>query len=691
MSYEPHLITPFVNSGLSQYFKPFNIGNTAFPKLENAYAWRGSVKKREGYKLFKSLPAADKPVQGITTWINPASLANTSVVFSLTKAYYYNSGTAAYENISFLAGGPGTAFSFGNGANDYFWTTNFAGSLWVTNGLRRVIATEPAIEKGIMFWNGIPGSLGVSGGWSNHQPKVNDPGGGNETYLNGCVILIPYKGRLVALNTLEGKQDGTTTPQQTFSNRARWCQLGTPYLQTSATYVPPPPFDTPGAPDNDSWRSDIPGRGGFIDADTSERIVSAAIVRDTLIVFFQRSTWRLTYTGDQILPFIWERLNTNYGSESTFSSISFDEAILTFSRFGWIGSTTNDVQRVDQDIPDQSFSVEAADGSFTGLNRVQGIRDYYRQMAYWTFPPLAEDKATEIYAYNYIDKNWSLFKPTDPIRVFGNYYSNDDVVWSSLSKATDIWKAFDDPEDNVWENLGTAQNFGFPFILGGDADGNLFQMFEFNGNVSDTDNNAVFNFDITTKRLNPYLQEGHKCRLGYVDIYASTAIGGQITVNHFVDDMGTSIFSRKVNLYPVGVYVITSITPGVTTTIITADANNVTVGEAVNISGIVGSVGDILNNTAPIAIAINIVTNEITFNVDTTGTAYVEGGYIWCKEQVWTGSANYKRVYLGAIGHMHQLQITLSKDQLLDTNAGTATPEIQALVLWTRRQGLIRG
>ena len=223
----------------------------------------------------------------------------------------------------------------------------------------------------------------------------------------------------------------------------RWSQLGTPYLRTSATYVPPAPFNTPGAADDDAWRSDIPGRGGFVDADTSERIVSAAIVRDTLIVFFERSTWRLTFTGDTILPYIWERLNTNYGAESTFSAVGFDEAILAFSRYGWIGSTTNDTQRIDQDIPDQSFTVEAADTSFTGLNRVQGIRDFFRQMAYWTFPPLAQDQATQIYAYNYIDKNWSIFTPTDPIRVFGSYFSNQDVTWSTLNTADDTWANYD--------------------------------------------------------------------------------------------------------------------------------------------------------------------------------------------------------------------------------------------------------
>ena len=40
-----------------------------------------------------------------------------------------------------------------------------------------------------------------------------------------------------------------------------------------------------------AWRQDVPGRGGFIDAPTEERIISAGFVRDMLIVLFEFSTW----------------------------------------------------------------------------------------------------------------------------------------------------------------------------------------------------------------------------------------------------------------------------------------------------------------------------------------------------------------------------------------------------------------
>lgn len=170
---------------------------------------------------------------------------------------------------------------------------------------------------------------------------------------------------------------------------------------------PPGPFSN----DINAWRSDIPGKGGFNDADTSERIVSATIIKDTMIVYFQRSTWRLRYTGSEILPFIWERLNTQLGSESPYSTVAFDEVGITFSRYGWIAADTNDVARIDLDIPDDSFKFEGVNIGLSGLNKVQGIRDYYRNFAYFSYIPLNQSTTTQIYAYNYIDKSWTIFQP----------------------------------------------------------------------------------------------------------------------------------------------------------------------------------------------------------------------------------------------------------------------------------------
>jgi hypothetical protein len=638
MTYTPHLIAPFKN-GLVTYFKPWIIGDDAFPSINNAYTWRGSVRKREGYHLFAQLPGGDLPVQGLKNWIDPATLTLSSLAYSLTKTYLYNTGLQSYVDITFLANPAATPFSWTNDKFQYFYTSNFASSMWSTNNL---------VADHIRFWNG-----NATAGWSIHRPTVN-----GTTTLDASLLILPYKGRLVALNTTEGGSN--------FASRARWAQVGSPYssnvpgvtitniaagattvvsvadtsgftiglpagvtlvvgsiasllnfnqftvlainpgvsvtldvnttglayisggiLQGAGTTVPPSPFQI----SIFGWRDDIPGRGGFVDADTSERIIGAEIIKDILIIFFQRSTWRLRYTGNEILPFIWERLNTQYGAESTFSTIPFDDAALAFSRFGWIGSTTTDVSRIDMSIPDSSFSVDSFDKSLKGLQFIQGTRDFYKQFAYWTFPnqglqPVNDD-ANQIYTYNYVDKTWSIFTPSTGINVFGTYFEQINKTWSSLSAADNTWNDFSSVNDK-WQLFGSSQNIGFPNIIAGDDMGNIYTMFSFQNSDVD-DNNTNFGFSIFTKRINPYIQQGKKCRIGYVDVYCTTENGGEFTFNHYIDDQQVPTFTRTVQMGQRSNVNISNVVVGsVLTTITTETPHGIVTGRRVTITDVVG-------------------------------------------------------------------------------------------------------
>lgn len=690
MGYEPRLIAPFDNSGLKKWYKPWIIGPTAFPQLADAYARRGVVRKREGFRLLAALPAGDKPVQGLKNWVNPATLNESLIAFSQTKSYLFNDGSQTFGDITHLS--DTTAFTFGNGANDYFWSSNYAGSMWVANGKGLTTAAPfPTPANGIFYL-----TVNADNSWNIHQPAINAAA---TSFLNGCLIILPYKGRLMTLNTIEGNASGTTN--QSFSNRARWSQIGTPYNTTGGGHAtsPPAPFGT----DNTSWASDIPGKGGFIDADTSERIVSAAIIKDTLIVFFQRSTWRLRYTGNEVLPFIWERLNTQYGSESPYATVSFDEAALTFSRYGWVASDTNDVARIDLDIPDDSFAFEGTSLMLSGLNKVQGIRDFYRNFAYFTYIPIGQSTSTQIYGYNYIDKSWTIFNPQTgtsgnstplAINTFGNYRNTaGDFTWAVLNSSTDTWVDYNDQND-VWFNFGAGQNIDFPYILGGDLNGNVYLMFEFFQQPT-SDNGTNFNFSVFTRRFNPYFDQGQKCRLGFVDLYCTTMPGGEITVNHYVDDQQSPIFTRTVEIFSRGVISISNIATGATTTITTTSDHGLSVGEFVTISDIIGSVGRVLNNqtfkvgSTPTTLTFTIQ-NNAGVNIDTTGFVYGSAGFAYNGDLI-QGDTHYTRIYLGAVAHMHQLQFTLSTAQVQDVVKGVAQFEMQGLVIWTRPTGRIRG
>ena len=179
--------------------------------------------------------------------------------------------------------------------------------------------------------------------------------------------------------------------------------------------------------------------------------------------------------------------------------------------------------------------------------------------------------------------------------------------------------------------------------------------------------------------------------MGYVDLYCTTMPGGEITVNHYVDDQQTPIFSRTVEIFSRGVVLITNIeaTSATATTITTDTAHNLAEGQLVTFASIVGTVGRVLNDETFVVASVTNTT-EFVINQDTTGYDYVQEGYIY-SGVLPQGDAHYTRIYLGAIAHMHQLQFTLSPAQLADPVKGAAQFEMQGLVIWTREAGKIRG
>src|SRR5690606_29301889 len=141
----------------------------------------------------------------------------------------------------------------------------------------------------------------------NFKPAIN-----GTDFLLTARILVVYKKRLLALNTFEGPNAGGSNNYQ---NRARYARIGNP-LEASA------------------WREDIAGAGNSIDCPTSEAIITCEFVRDRLIVYFERSTWEIAYTGNQIYPFVWQKINTELGAESTFSIVPFDKVALAIGNVG---------------------------------------------------------------------------------------------------------------------------------------------------------------------------------------------------------------------------------------------------------------------------------------------------------------------------------------------------------------------
>ena len=172
------------------------------------------------------------PCMGLRTYESSVFINNEQLIaFDTIYAYKFTGG-------QFFELSPGTTWTgldfnffwstnyFQNANGDLFWVTNFSGP-----------TGDP-----IRYWD--------SNAWTDFAPALNNPA---TDFLQQSLILIPFKDRLLALNTYEG---ATLAGSTNFPQRIRWSWNGDP-LNASG------------------WRSDTTGFGGFRDIPTNEEIISA--------------------------------------------------------------------------------------------------------------------------------------------------------------------------------------------------------------------------------------------------------------------------------------------------------------------------------------------------------------------------------------------------------------------------------
>lgn len=374
--------------------------------------------------------------------------------------------------------------------NNFFWTSNWDGITpnvvtMFTSNFFAAIGAALVTDDPIWTFNSTTGWLPLS---YSPDPVVNptniqpltvtrtvQPATGTNpqipaNYVQTARIVLPFKDRLVLLNTIENNANGAvigahpitpvnylTSTNTSYVNRARYSHNGSPFstnawLEKNQIYNP----GGTGVVVGDG--------GGYVDAPTEEAIVSAEFIKDRLIVYFERSTWELAYTGNQILPFVWQKLNTELGSESQESSVAFDTEILTIGNTGVHACNGSNVRRIDTLIPDEIFKVR--DKSL-GVQRVYGIRDYFSEMVYWSFPSFNETIESvfpnSILAFNYKTGSWSFYD--DCITAFGYFEQQSDTTWQTA--------------DSTWQEYDAAWNEGvvqaqFRQVVAGNQEGFTF-------------------------------------------------------------------------------------------------------------------------------------------------------------------------------------------------------------------------
>ncbi len=409
------------------------------------------------------------------------------IAFNPTQAFLYNTATDVFDNIS------GTT-SWTGEDTDFFWSLNYQLSFWATNNIdpiRYNIAADV---------------------WTDFFPILDGVG----TTLEAALMIFAYKDRMVALSPTEASTN--------IRQRARYSQNGSVYVGA--------PVPTGFTANVDAWRQDIPGRGGFIDAPVDQAIITAGFVRDVLVVVFEFSAWRLRYTSNEAIPFVWERLHSQLGAESTYSVVGFDEGILSVGRAGVTISDTNQQKRIDQIIPDQVYQISNVSNA---QKRVHGTRDYQRQLVYWTYPsPDSETFPDKVLVYNYIEQNWATY--TQPFTTFGEFRRDDALIWQDADQQ---WQF----EGSFWASGDLSA--GFPSVVAGDPTGNVFRL----DPTFSSDDGSGYDFDILTKKFNPWIEKALQSKAIYMYLLISGTSGGEITIDHFIDEgnPGTAIATYTVS------------------------------------------------------------------------------------------------------------------------------------------------
>ena len=349
------------------------------------------------------------PVMGIRIREVQDSAYDETVFFDQNYAYVFDSGTSQFRE--FIPGTTWNAHAGDVSATDFFWSTNYWTSaapefgtsnkklFWVTNNTGNELASADPIRitDGTTWLDFSPPLYG----------QIDDT-----NFLVQCLSFLPFRGRMVAFNTWEGP---SYAGAKNYSNRIRWSTIGNPFIQYSV-----------GPPARGSWRDDIRGQGGFLDIPTSEDIVAVGFVRDNLVIYCERSTWQLRYTGRSISPFQIERVNSELGAQSPYSAVQFDTSLVGIGDKGIVECDSYKSERIDIKIPDLIWNLQNLNN---GVVRVQGIRDFENRLAFWTLPIASSNSIfpNQRLVYNYENDSWALFD--DSLTALGTYQPQSSRTW----------------------------------------------------------------------------------------------------------------------------------------------------------------------------------------------------------------------------------------------------------------------
>jgi hypothetical protein len=310
--------------------------------------------------------------------------------------------------------------------------------------------------------NGSPTAPTLTGvrGWVNYCPPLSfgdysiSQLPADQYYLVGATQIIPFKDRLLFFGPVV--QTSSASSQQWLKDTVIYTQNGTPYYTCSFTGDPRAantvfyplltPFASAGTQNLGASAAalfeDVSGFGGFAQSGLNEVIYTAVQNLDVILLGMERSRSRLIYTGNDLLPFQFFSINSEFGDTSPLAAVQMETGVVSKGSYGYCLTTQTDSDRVDLSIPEQVFEVRGLDN---GQLRVCAARDYINEWIYFSYPSnnVKSKYPTETLQYNYREQSWALF--TETFTSYGTLWRSTGLLWSTVGLTFPTWNQWRQP------------------------------------------------------------------------------------------------------------------------------------------------------------------------------------------------------------------------------------------------------
>lgn len=406
-----------------------------------------------------------------------------------------------------------------------FPNATIGGAGGATSGIAQYLTnTSDSTKSCLRFYDGDPTNGSVTSpvlngrkGWVNFCPPISNGdlsiGGlpADQYYLVGSRMILPFKDRLLFIGPVV--QTSSSGSQQYLQDTIIYSQNGTPYytasftgsaISTSTTFYP---LLTPQASTSSqvlgsspaAFFSDVTGFGGFITAGLDEPIITAVKNQDIIILGFPSTKARLIFTGNDIVPFNFFFINSEFGDSSTFSAIQLDRGVVSKGTLGYIMTTQSDSDRIDLDIPDEVFQTRLSEN---GNERCCCQRDYIKEWIYFSYPSNTGQGNSSSFKfpaktlqYNYREQTFGIFNET--YTSYGIYNQSTGYTWNTIGDVFNTWTDWNDP----W-NAGSSTQLQPTVIAGnqqgfvlrrddGTAEGDSLQITSFSSSTITSENHCL--------------------------------------------------------------------------------------------------------------------------------------------------------------------------------------------------------